>query len=115
MISLVFKYDGLRTTQPRNTISGGLLTSECAIAVSSVAFSWIKEHCYSFVKGYDEYGEYGYVVTAKYGTTIKVYNSRSMYRQEASHLGFEALKRELGSLYRPYDEVDREVELYIRG
>ena len=41
MISLAFKYDILRTTQPRNTISGGLMTSECAIAITSVAFNWI--------------------------------------------------------------------------
>ena len=115
MISLAFKYDILRTTQPINTISEGLMTSECAIAITSVAFNWIKEHCYTFVKGYDEYGEYGYVITSKYGTRIKVYNSNSMYRQIASHSGFEALKKELGSLYRPYDENDYTVELYIRS
>lgn len=46
---------------------------------------------------------------------IKVYNSNSMYRQIASHSGFEALKKELGSLYRPYDENDYTVELYIRS
>lgn len=115
MISLVFKYNGLRTTQPKNTISGGLETTECAIAITSVAFNWIKEHCYTFVKGYDEYGEYGYVATCKYGTTIKVYNSHSMYSQEASRLGFEALKKELGTLYRSYDENDYPVELYIKS